>query len=247
MKLSADSIKLLDNLIQTANIAGIQKLIIEKDSIRGADENVSVVILSKDNVPDFGTLNVGMNRLGILQSRLNLVKSTGEFEVEAVASKIGKGTDVSHLILSSKNTSVQYRCAAVEAIKSVPKTLNDTPEWLISIPGKSITLVNMAISAMAADRLTVTAKKTGGIYFEAIDSNNDIFSNQFAESATFIPEDEDAPEDTIFSYSYDVKTILPLFKAASNNGADDVDIIFSKRGIITIIVNGCDFYVAQKV
>lgn len=245
MKLNAASIGYLDTLLQTANIAGIEKMIISEGQIRGIDEKQTTVIISKENVPEFGKLNVGMNRLGNLMSRLNLVKSTGEYEVDAVPSK--NGTDVSHINLSSKDTSVQYRCASIEAIKSVPKAINDKLQWLIEIPGKTVGLASMAISAMAADNLIITAKKDGAVYFEAIDTNNDTFSTKFAEEASWIPEKEPVPASKSFSYNYPVKTVLPLLKAASNNGANSVNVMIGEKGILTVIVNGYDFFVVPSL
>lgn len=241
MKLNAVSIEQLDNLLQTANIAGIEKMIIADGQIRGIDEKQTTVIISKENVPEFGKLSVGMNRLGNLTSRLNLVKSTGTYEIEAVPSK--NGTDVSHIQLSSKDTSVQYRCASVEAIKSVPKAINDKLHWLIEIPGKTVGLASMAISAMSVDNLIITAKKDGAVYFEAIDVNNDTFSTKFASEASWIPEKEPEPASKSFSYNYPVKTVLPLLKAASNNGTNAVNVMIGEKGILTIIVNSYDFFV----
>lgn len=247
MKLNATSIGYLDTLLQTANIAGIDKMIIAGGQIRGIDEKQTTVIISKENVPDFGKLNVGMNRLGNLMSRLNLVKSTGDYQIEAVPSK--NGVDVSHIQLTSSNTSVQYRCASVEAIKSVPKAINDKLQWLIEIPAKTVGLASMAISAMAADNLIVTAKKDGSIYFEAVsvDGNNDTFSTKFAEEATWIPEKEQPPSSKSFSYNYPVKTVLPLLKAGSNNGTTNVNVMIGEKGILTIIVNGYDFFVVPSL
>lgn len=246
MKLTKASIAHLDTLLQTANIAGIEKMIIAEKTIRGIDEKQTTVIISKENVPDFGkTIKVGMNRLSNLMSRINLVKSTGDYEVEAVISK--NGVDVSHLQLTSANTSVQYRCASVEAIKSVPKAINDKLHWLVEIPGKTVGLASMAISAMSADNLIITAKKDGSVYFEAIDTNNDVFSTKFADEASWIPEEDEEPASKSFSYNYPVKTVLPLFKAASNNGANAVNVMIGEKGILTVIVNGYDFFVVPTM
>jgi len=245
MKLNATSIEHLDNLLQTANIAGIDKMIIADGQIRGMDENQTTVIISKENVPEFGKLNVGMNRLGNLVSRLNLVKSTGTYEIEAVPAK--NGTDVSHIKLSSKDTTVEYRCASVEAIKNIPKAINDKLQWLVEIPGKTVGLASMAIAAMAATNLIITAKKDGTVYFEAIDTNNDNFSTKFAEDASWIPEKEPEPTSKSFSHNYPVKTVLPLLKAASANGANPVSVMIGEKGILTIIVNGYDFYVVPSL
>ncbi len=244
MKLNTDSIKNLDLLLQTTIIAGIEKMIISDNQVRGIDEKQTTVIISKENVPDFGKLNVGMNRINNLMSRLNLVKLTGEYEIDVISSK--NGIDVSHLQLTSKDTSVQYRCASVEAIKNIPKAINDKIQWLIEIPGKTVGLVSMAVSAMSSDNLTISAKKDGSIYFESMDTNNDIFSTKFAEKAIWVPE-EDEPTLKTFSFNYPVKTVLSLFKAATNNGINSVNIMIGEKGILTIVVNGYDFFIVPTL
>jgi hypothetical protein len=246
MKLTEKSISQLEVLLQTATVAGIEKMIIAEDQIRGVDDKQAVVIISKENVPDFGkTIKIGMNRLNNLMSRINLVKSTGKYEVEAVISK--NGVDISHLQLVSANTTVQYRCASVDAIKGVPKASSDKLCWLIAIPAKTVNLLTMAISAMSVDELIITAKKDGSVYFEASDENNDSFSTKFADSASWIPEEEDEPKSPVFLHHYSVKTLLPLFKAASANYTNDVNVMIGEKGILTIIVNSYDFFIVPKI
>lgn len=249
MKLSKESAEKFISILQTASIAGIEKLIIENKQIRGTSENNSIVVLSKENVPDFGNLTVGMNRIGVLTSRLNLLKSTGEFTIEAIEAK--NKTEVSHLHLKSDNTSVQYRCASSEAIQKIPKIINDKLCWLIEIPGKAISLVTMGIAAMASENLIFSCKKKGtvdGVYFEAIDTDtNDIFSTCFTETLTWIPEENKEPSNKSFSHTYPFKILIPLLKTASNNGTEPVNVMIGEKGILTVIVNSYDFFVVPQI
>jgi hypothetical protein len=70
MKLNDTSTKQLFDLISAANIVNIDKLVIEQDIIRGADEKRSVCLVAKNNIPNFDGDTVGINRVGVLLTRL---------------------------------------------------------------------------------------------------------------------------------------------------------------------------------
>lgn len=234
MKLTASAIKQLDTLLQTVALVNIDKLIISKDSIRGIDEKKSVVIITDQNVPDFGDLSVGLNRLSTLASRLNLVKADSACGVEAV--EASKNSEVSHLQLTSSSSKVQCRCASVESVKGVPKAINDKTAWTVSVPAGTVPVVLQAASAMGAENAILVAKEDG-VTFEFVDSNQDVFSTKFAESA----QGEDGAGKS-FVFNYPVKSFLPLLKAASAGNAD-VPLLVGERGILSITVNGYTFMV----
>jgi hypothetical protein len=234
MKLSTTSIKQLDTLLQTVALVSIDKLIITKDSIRGIDEKKSVVIITDQNVPDFGDLSVGLNRLGVLSSRLNLVKGDSECGVEAI--EASKNSEVSHLQLTSSNAKVQCRCASVESVKGVPKAINDKYVWTVTVPYATVPVVLQAASAMGAENAIIVAKNDG-VSFEFVDSNQDVFSTKFAEEAAC-----DENQASSFVFNYPVKSFLPLLKAATN-GNTDVTLNIGERGILSITVNGYAFMV----
>ena len=238
MKLSQDSIKKLELLLQSAAYVSIDKLIIAKDSIRGIDDKKSVALITNQNVPDFGDYEVGLNRLPVLADRLGLVKNDENCSVDVVESAQRPG-EVQSLTLSSPTVKVQYRCSSAEAIRGVPKSINDTIFWLVSVDPTKVPTIVQAAGAMAADRLIVTGKQDG-VYFEFVDSNNDTFSMKISDTAEWVPTDVDQ-KPLQFVTSYPIKSCLPLIRAASKDGA--VQLLFGERGIMSIDVNGYTFMV----
>jgi hypothetical protein len=238
MKLSQDSIKKLDALLQAAAYVNIDKLILSKNSIRGIDDKKSVALITDQNVPDFGDFEVGLNRLPVLADRLNLVKNDDKCTVDVVESAQRLG-EVQSLTLASTSAKVQYRCSSAEAIRGVPKAINDTIFWLVTLDPSNVPTIQQAAGAMAADRLIVTAKQDG-VYFEFMDTNSDTFSMKISDTAEWIPPDQDA-KPLQFVTAYPIKSCLPLIRAAAKDGP--VKLLFGERGIMSIDVNGYTFMV----
>lgn len=238
MKLSQDSIKKLDLLLQSAALVNIDKLILSAGSIRGIDDKKSVALITDQNVPDFEDFVVGLNRLPVLADRLNLVKNDEKCGIEVIESTQRPG-EVQSLSLTSSNAKVQYRCSSAEAIRGVPKAINDTIFWLVTLDQSMVPTITQAAGAMKADRLIVTAK-TDGVYFEFVDTNNDTFSMKISDTAEWVPPDQDAKQ-LQFVTSYPIKSCIPLIRAAAKDGA--VSLMFGERGIMSIDVNGYTFMV----
>lgn len=240
MKLTSDAISKLDSLLQLSSIAGLEKLIIADGKIRGADEKLSVILLTDVGLPDLNGLQVAFNRLGVLRSRLSLINNMQDFSIDVTPAKNGK--DISHLEFLAKGTKAQFRCAAVENMKGVPKSINDTVHWHVIVPGASARLLVQAVGAMEADTITLTAKQSGEVFFECIDKNADVFSNKLADSPTWVPVTPE-PASKVFCDAYPAKSLLPLLTHASQKGAVDVNMLVGENGILTIIVADMEFFV----
>ena len=123
MKLTTDSIYRLDQLIQTAMIAGLKKIIIDgtNKKIRGIDEKQSVVVLTEQGVPDIGSYQIAINRPEQLYARLNLVKASGDLVVDATIA--ANNEDISILEISAGKTKAQFRCASNTAAMAIPTSI----------------------------------------------------------------------------------------------------------------------------
>jgi len=84
MKLSPQDLAYILNVVQTAALVKIDKIIIEPGKIRGADEDRSIVMFQTDNVPAFEFGSIGLNRIDVLQSRYDIAKSCDNVEVEVI-------------------------------------------------------------------------------------------------------------------------------------------------------------------
>jgi hypothetical protein len=237
MKLTADSIHRIDLLVQTAMVAGLKKLVIEQDKVRGIDEKQSVVILSTDNVPDLSGKQVGINRIDQLNARLNLVKSQGDLTIEATEAP--NGNDISMFDIVAGKTKAQFRAASVEAVKGVPKNINDTLIWEIKVTGKILPTLNQGVSAMAAETLTIASRDGTSVSFECVDGNKDVFTTDADEAPVWIGQ---GSAQSSFCKKYPAKTLLSLLKEAVKT-TDPVSLKLGEGGILSLKVNGFDFFV----
>lgn len=240
MKLTADAVTKLDSLVQTALTAGIKKLVIESGKIRGIDEKQTVVILSTDNVPDFGGKQIGINRLDSLAARLSLVKNQGPVEINAT--EASNGLDISILDLSSGKVKAQFRCASVEAVKGVPKNVADTLVWEIVIDSKSLPIITQAIAAMGAESVTIASKDAKTVSVELVDANKDVFTTELPESPNWIGTGN--PQSS-FCQKYPAKTFVSLIKEALKV-SDPVSIKLGEGGIVSLKINGLDFFILPQ-
>jgi len=237
MKLSQDSIAKLASLIQTSQTAGIKKLVIESGKIRGIDEKQSVVIISTDNVPDFGGKQIGINRIDNLADRLNLVKNQGTLEIEAT--EASNKQDISILELSSGKTKAQFRCASVEAVKGVPKNITDTLVWEIKIDAKTLPVIAQAITAMGAEAVTIASKDGKVVSIELVDTNKDIFTTDLTEAPVWIGT---SVAQSSFCKKYPAKTFVSLLKEGLKSDPS-LSLKLGEGGIFSFKVNGFDFFV----
>lgn len=240
MKLTQESVKQLKTLLQSLNVAKIDKLIIEKGLIRGLDEGQTVVVISDQHVPDFGDAIVGLNRLSALASRIALLDGNEEFNVEAVEAPKRSEDDVqaiSSLKLASKSSKFEYRCARHEMIK-VPKRINDEMVWSFEIAQDAVKTAISAANTMDSEQIAIVSKSSGEVFFEIVDGKTqDTFTTRVSESADWIGEDE--AETQSFVHYFAVKAFMPLLKAASTAG--NPTILVGRDGMAQITVNNYPF------
>jgi hypothetical protein len=240
MKLSQDAVTQLDTLVQTSLIAGIKKLVIENDKIRGIDEKQTVVILTTNNVPDFNGKQIGITRLDSLAARLNLVKNQGPVSIDAT--EASNGNDISILDLSSGKVKAQFRCASVEAVKGVPKNVADTLVWEIKFDAKSLPIITQAIAAMGAESVTIASKDAKTVSIELIDTNKDVFTTELLESPVWIGTTK---AQSSFCQKYPAKTFVSLLKEAIKVN-DPVTIKIGEGGIVSLQLNSFDIFLLPQ-
>jgi hypothetical protein len=215
-------------------------LLLKQTLFAGADEKRSVCIVAKDNIPDFGGKSVGINRVGVLLTRLGLVKDSEAFAVETFESARG---DISHLEISTKETKVQYRCASAESVKGIPaaNSIKDSSVYSFTVPAETIALLSKASSAMGAETVTVSAKTNKEVSFDLVDTNNDIFSTKVETDISHV-NDETA---FAFTFNYPIKQFLSLAKASLGKDGKTTFAIGAK-GLLTIPVNGYTFLIIPQ-
>lgn len=237
MKISQTSVTQLDSLVQTAMAAGIKKLVIEGGKIRGIDEKQQVVIITSNNVPDFGGKQIGINRLDSLAARLSLIKNQGDIDI--VGTEAPNGLDISLLDLSAGKVKAQFRCASVEAVKGVPKSIADVLVWEIKIESKALPIISQAIAAMGAEAVTIASRDGKTVSIELVDGSKDVFTTDLSEDAIWVGEE--SPK-TSFCHKYPAKVFVSLVKEALK-GTDPLTLNLGENGIFSFLVNGFNFYI----
>jgi hypothetical protein len=237
IKLTESSISKFDSLIQTSLVAGITKLVIEGNKIRGIDEKQQVVIITDSNVPDFNGKSIGINRLANLAARLSLIKHQGDLEITATEST--RQTDIAILDLSVSKIKAQFRCASIDTIKGVPKQTSDTFIWEVKINSKNLPIITQAVAAMGSEAVTIASKDAKTVVIELIDTNKDVFTTEISENPIWIGNG--SPKSS-FCYKYPAKIFVSLLKEALK-ACDPLAMQLGEGGIITFKVNGFDFYI----
>lgn len=230
MNLSSESAAIFDQLLATAQLADINKMIIAEGQIRAIDEKKQVVIITNTNVPDFNGLSVGLNRIPALVQRVNALKKLENFVLDVKASDKNP-TEVEMITVNAKKSKAQFRCASPEFIKGVPKGINDVWKYKIPVVADAVALLQQGIGMMSASTVKIVGEG-GTVKFEVADGTRDVFSHEFGE--VVLGADDEPVADT-FTYEYPSKVFLSLMKRATADGATLMTI--GEKGICQLTVN----------
>jgi hypothetical protein len=236
MKINKSIIDYIRNVIKVAKIAGIDSAVFEKDLVRGLDENKTVFILHKDDVPEFPFDGMGLGRLDLFSSRYALVDGRPDVSIEGEISTKDGTNQVTQLTFKAKNLKVDYRCANATIFKS-PKNVKNPMIYQFSINQDAVETLVKAQSAMGVEHLTLISN-ADGMRFELVDTNNDVFSHDFSAQAISIEEREDA----MFVHRYPVKTLIALFKQDPEQTVE-----LNLSGIMKVRILGVDVYVFPAI
>ena len=237
MKLTSDLIEFIEKVIKTGKLANIESVIIDADSgtVRGIDEDRSVVLFHNENVPSFPVGLVGINRVGLFLSRVDIVKNRDGFDVDAEIVEMDGVEYVKALHMKSADTKVDYRCANPDTIKA-PKQINDTIIYRVQLNAEAVSVLQKGVAAMGTD--TVSVVGGDGVAFELQDISEDVFRHVFAPDSVQLGEDTTGA----FSHKYPVKTLLALF-GQNPDGFFEI----GEKGILRIAVNDLNLYVLPQV
>lgn len=243
MKLSPGSVAELDQLLQTALIAGLKKIIVEPNKMRGVDEKQSVVLLTNRSI-DLDNHNLAITRIDQLAARINLVKSQGGLDIDASPSTttVNGVPDISQLSMSCGRTKAEYRCAAVETTKGVPKNSTDVMHWEIELTTTLLPTLISGVAAMSAEALMIASVDGKSYSFQCVDVHHDVFKTD----VDLAPIKLNAAASDTFSFKYPAKTVFSLAKEALKS-SPTIKIQLGEKGMFSIKVNGLDFFVVPIV
>lgn len=236
MKLEAKEVQNLTGLLRSCAALGIENILIEEGFARGVNEDKSCVFISDQNIPSFGANKIGLSRLGVLLSRLNLMANVKDSGVDA---KETAKSEISHLEIAGGRSKMQYRCAAPSLVKA-PKSVNDTPTWMVTIKQEELELLVNSIKLMGAKRVVLILQDSQ-IRVECSDTNNDIFSSTLETPP--IQVDPDVTLDNSFVHYYPADVLLSVFK--QNSG--DIEMVVGELGTLSMTASGHPVTVIAQV
>jgi hypothetical protein len=233
MKLDANSIAYIQNVSRTAQMVGIDNVIIEPGIVRGIHDDKTVVLVHNKDVPEMSFGSIGINRISTFLSRIDIVKTREHVAIEATIDE-DKGFARS-LIMKGEGVKIDYRCANPATIQA-PKQINDVLKYAIVLTPEAIMLLQKGQSAMEADSVNIQTDKDGVVFFVLSDINSDEMKFKIADSAEKLDKDTKP-----FSHRYPLKVLLTLFK-------HDPSATFSigGKGILQIMINGLNIYVLPQ-
>lgn len=233
MKLDVNSIAYIQNVSRTAQLVGIDNIIIEPGIVRGIHDDKTVVLVHNKDVPDMIFGSIGINRISTFLSRIDIVKTREHVEIDATIDE-DKGFARS-LTMKGEGVKIDYRCANPATIQA-PKQINDVLKHKIQLTPEAIMLLQKGQSAMEADSVNIQTDKDGVVYFVLSDINSDEMKFKIADSTEKLDKDAKA-----FSHRYPLKVLLTLFK-------QDATTSFSigGKGILQIMINGLNIFVLPQ-
>lgn len=238
MKLSTATLDFIRKVVSTAEIVKIDSIIIEPNRVRAIDDSHTVFICHVDDVPEMEFGSIGLNRIGVFNSRFDIGKTLKDFSVEAVVE--GSDPDKKYarsLIMKATGVTVEYRCARPDLLRA-PKAVNDVETYVIQANPEAIMMLQKGQSAMSTDDVTFVGSDEG-VVFEMTDINADKMTYQFADAVHRIDDEDEA--SISFSHSYPLKTILPLLKSDATGF-----FTLTSQGILKVMVNGLSVYVMPR-
>lgn len=236
MKLDKENITFIHNVVKTAKIVDIEKIIIEPGRIRGADENCSVVLHHEQNVPDMSFGSIGLNRLDTFLSRYEIARTQDNFSIDVDVADDHQF--VRSLTFKGKGTKIDYRCANPTTMNRVPKNIKDSMFVQVPLNGEAIRLLQKGHGAMDNPDVVTLLCKNDQVSFEMVDVNNDTFKHNISKEVTLLDGD-----DSSFAYRYPVKTLLALFRSNPTGYFE----IGQSKGILKFPVSDLTVYVLPQV
>lgn len=233
MKLSSDIISKISTITSTAQLVGINSVVIDNELIRGVDDQKQVLVFHSEdlNLP-FGT--IALNQLPVFASRLEIAQSAENFEVDAEVD----GDFAKSLVMKGKKIKVDFRCANPAVIK-VPKQIQDTMRWSVDVAAADVATLAKAASAMGSDVITIAADGETA-KFEMTDLNRDTFTLDISGSVTL---EKGVKGELKFSNKYPAKILLILLKKTGGNCVFKI----GQGGMLNIVVNGINLFILPQV
>lgn len=230
--LTEEHIAYLDLIADLAKITQIDEVIIESGTqLRAIDPDRTVVLLSSD-VPEFPVPTIGLARLNLLLSRLNIIRKSQDFEVSVKADP--SDSFALALNLKSKSTKIDFRCSRPDTIKA-PRSINDEYVSSFSFDASLTDMIANGQRAMKADIVAFEASTDGELHCEIKDINGDSLMHKVDTDPALI-------EATGFYHRYNIVQVMSIMKTVKEGMA-----FVSSKGILMFNYNNVQISILPRV
>lgn len=234
-KTTKQLVDLIANTIETAQLAGIESLIIEPKMIRGINEQKSAVLIETSNVISTLPAPTALTRLSAFMSRYTVAKTQDDLTIDLDIDTANQF--VRSFTFNSSKLKVEYRCANPNQI-SAPKQVNDPSIYQVEMPAEAVVFLQKGQSAMGAENVLFAYDDTQ-VFFEMTDIGGDPFRYVFA---TDVQPMKKGGTIKPFAFKYPYKIIHTLLKHNVNPYIE-----FGQKGVLSIVANGLTFYILPAV
>lgn len=236
MKLNKEVVDFIINVVTTANIVNVDRIIIEPSRVRAMNEGRTVGLFTDSNVPDVPYEYLGLARISELLNRANIAKDMPDFSIDFA----GNDDHVTQMIIKAKGLKIDYRCGDPRKI-AAPKVINDVECFKVKLTEDAVKLYQNGINAMGSEEVSIVSNN--GVSFEFADLSHDIYKYTFADTVEKITnaEGEVASSDK-FAHRYPAKTLLALFKHNP-----EAEFTVALKGILRFPLNGLTVFVLPIV
>jgi hypothetical protein len=237
-KISKNTLALIKRTIDIADANDIEHILFANKKIRGHSiENGIFILQEVDQEFEFPPL--ALTRLATLKKRLALVDNITEYE----AFYVNDPTDVRvvQLILKSKRTKIEFRCANPDGVRC-PIKVSDPVFYSFDMDADTVTVLNRVTSAMGSEVVTFYGnKKEPNLLIKVQDNNKDVLEHM-TESPISWDDDCDTEE---FSFIYSSKKVARLLRDSVASNFKTVKI--TRKGLLITPSNGINVYTVAEI
>ncbi len=233
-KITKTTLALIKRTIDIADANQIEQILFANKKIRGHSVQNGIFILQEVD-DDFEFPPLALSRLSTLRKRLALVDNITEYEAFSVNDPTN--TRVNQLILKSKRTKIEFRCANPDNIRC-PAKVNDPVFYSFDMDADTVTVLNRVTSAMGSEIVTFYGnKKQPNLLIKVQDNNKDLLEHM-TESIITWNADCDTEE---FSFIYSSKKVARLLR-------DSITTVkITRKGLLVTPSNGINVYTVAEI
>lgn len=233
MKLNRSDIITFKHLLIFCKQIGIDAVAFANGQVMGIDDKRVIAIITKSPISDLlGDARLGIGRIGELLNRLELFDGIEDLEMTT-----GVKGDVTTINFVKGRSKSHFRCTS-PSMMAYPKQNEDEPVVVIELPIDEVQQMRKALKGFGSKTTsTFHTNNKGVVRFECTDTNNDQFTTEFVDRASFVGDET----STISTYTSDALSIVLdvyLKSWPKPEEAEPLSMIIGENGSITAILQG---------